>query len=161
MNKVEAKPDFRNIVRVADTDLKGNLSIERALCDIKGINQRVARVIAKLFSSKTKLSYDSKLGDIPKDMDEVLTSIIRDPEKSGITFYLLNRRKDRYTGKNMHLISSDLDFTAREDKQRLSRIKARRGLRLNVGLRVRGQRAHSNFRRGKGGIGVIKAKETK
>ena len=51
---------------------------------------------------------------------------------------------------------SDLIFAIREDKQRLSRIKARRGLRLLAGLRVRGQKTKSNFRRKLGVVGVTK-----
>jgi small subunit ribosomal protein S13 len=101
-----------------------------------------------------------QLGKIPSDKDELLSNIIRDPAKYKIPTFVFNRQKDIYSGKDRHIVNADLAFEKREDLQRLSKIKSRRGLRLLAGLPVRGQRTKSNYRR-KGGkvIGVEKKKK--
>ena len=60
----------------------------------------------------------------------------------------MNRRKDCYTGKDLHLIGADIDLTKREDINRLKKIRAYRGIRHELGLPVRGQRTRANGRRG-------------
>ena len=150
-----AKDEIRNIVRIADRDINGYVTIERALTKIKGVNKRTARIMSKLFCAKAKLKEDIKLGAIAVDKDELLSDIVRDPLKYGVPAYLINRQKDLYDGEDKHLINNDLDFIFREDRQRLSKVKSRRGLRLNVGLPVRGQKTKSR-RKGGGVVGVSK-----
>jgi len=149
----------RKIVRIVDTDLNGELQIENSLLKIKGINRRLARIVVKTFEKETGVSRKLLLGHIPSDKDEALSAIIRDPIKHKIPGYFLNRPHDIYVGHDKHVINSDLAFEKREDLQRLSKIKARRGLRLLAGLPVRGQRTKSNYRRkGSKVIGVEKKK---
>jgi len=157
--KVEVKKAqvAREIVRVAGADLDGNLKVNMALNTIKGIGYRTAEVLANQFFEKTKLPKNVLLGNIPNDKDEVLNEILL---KIKLPNWMTNRQKDLYTGEDLHLTSSDLIFNVREDKQRLSRIKARRGMRLQAGLRVRGQRTKSNFRRKMGVVGVVKKSQT-
>ncbi len=151
---------MRKIVRIVDTDLNGETSISNALIKIKGINRRIAKIIAKTFEKQSGVNAETKLGKIPSDKDELLSNIIRDPAKYKIPTFVFNRQKDIYSGKDRHIVNADLAFEKREDLQRLSKIKSRRGLRLLAGLPVRGQRTKSNYRR-KGGkvIGVEKKKK--
>ncbi len=143
----------REIVRIFGVDLNGNYKIDSALRNIKGIGYRTANYLANDFYTKAKLPKNTLLGNIPSDKDEILTGIV---EKINVPEWMSNRKRDLYTGESTHLTGSDLIFAIREDKQRLSRIKARRGLRLLAGLRVRGQKTKSNFRRKLGVVGVTK-----
>lgn len=143
----------REIVRIAGIDLNGNLRIDTALRSIKGIGYRTSQVLANRFLEKAKLSKKVLLGNIPNDKDDILSDII---SKITLPIWMTNRQRDLYTGEDLHLTGSDLIFSVREDKQRLSRIKARRGMRLQSGLRVRGQKTKSNFRRKMGVVGVVK-----
>jgi len=95
-------------------------------------------------------------------IDRALTSIkgIGIRSSKVFAYNCCKRQNDSYTGKSKHLIGSDLLFSVREDKQRLSKIKSRRGLRLQAGLPVRGQKTRSNFRRREGVVGVMKNKQT-
>lgn len=157
--KVEVKKAqvAREIVRVAGVDLDGNLKVNMAFNTIKGIGYRTAQVLADKFFAKTKLPKNILLGNITPENDELLTNII---SKIELPKWMTNRQNDLYTGEDLHLTGSDLIFSVREDKQRLSRIKARRGMRLQAGLRVRGQRTKSNFRRKMGVVGVVKKSST-
>ena len=69
-----------------------------------------------------------------------------------------NRRKDLYTGKDLHLIGSEIDLIKREDINLLKKIRAYRGIRHEKGLPVRGQRTRSHKRTGLT-VGVIRKKE--
>lgn len=144
----------REIVRIAGNDLPGGITVSRALQRIKGIGIRTSKVYAGLFEKQTKVPREILLGNIPAETDEVLASLITSGVLPG---WMVNRRRDLYSGENVHTIGADLMFSVREDKQRLSRIKTRRGLRLLAGLPVRGQKTRSNFRRKQGAVGVVKA----
>ena len=70
--------------------------------------------------------------------------------------WLLNRPKER-EGNQAQYIMADLKLVERKELQRLGKIKSYRGLRLQWGLRVRGQKTKSSGRR-HGTIGVNKKK---
>ncbi len=145
----------RELVRIAGIDIDGYLSLDRALRAIKGIGMRTSKTFAYEFEKKTKIPYNTLIGNIPPEQDELLTSIVMNPS---IPDWMVNRKRDLYDGKTKHITGSDLIFTIREDKQRLSRIKSRRGMRLQAALPVRGQKTKSNFRRKQGVVGVVKKK---
>lgn len=153
----EVKHDIqREIVRIAGIDLNGNYSIEKGLRTIKGIGMRTAKVLTYQFCEKVKLPINTYIGNIPQDKDDILTKIVLDCK---LPEWMYNRKNDLYTGETKQITNSDLIFTLREDKQRLSRIKSRRGMRLLAKLPVRGQRTKSNFRRKEGVVGVVKKKK--
>lgn len=145
----------RELVRIAGIDIDGYLSLDRALRAIKGIGMRTSKTFAYEFEKKTKIPYNTLIGNIPPEKDELLTSIVMNAE---MPEWMVNRKRDLYDGKTKHITGSDLIFTIREDKQRLSRIKSRRGMRLQAALPVRGQKTKSNFRRKQGVVGVVKKK---
>lgn len=145
----------RELVRIAGIDIDGYLSLDRALRAIKGIGIRTARTFAYEFENKTKIPFNTLIGNIPPERDELLTNIVM---QANIPEWMVNRKRDLYDGKTKHITGSDLIFTIREDKQRLSRIKSRRGMRLQAALPVRGQKTKSNFRRKQGVVGVVKKK---
>jgi len=88
------KTDFRHIVRIASKDLNGNLPVYRALTKIKGVGIRMAKNIAVVFEKETGITYNSKLGAMPEEMDKKLEDIVLEPVKHGIPIYLVNKRKE-------------------------------------------------------------------
>jgi len=152
----EQKEEIRYIVRIAGKDLDGSLPIYRSLISLKGVSHRMAKNAAIAFEKKTGILYDTKLGKLKEDQDKVLEEVILRPQDYNIPIWSYNRQRDLESGNNIHLVSNELDFSKRQDLQRLSEIKSYRGLRQSWGLTVRGQRTRSTHR-GKGGaIGVMK-----
>jgi small subunit ribosomal protein S13 len=150
------KEDYRYIVRIVGKDLDGTKPIHIALMGIKGISHRTGKVIAKQFEKETGIPWNTELGKIDEKYDKTLESIILAPQDHGIPTWMLNRRKDYVTGRDMHVVMGELDFAVREDIKRLNIIKSYRGLRHSWGLPVRGQKTKSTHR-GKGPVvGVMK-----
>ncbi len=153
--------DIRYIVRVANKDLDGTLPIARSLMSIKGIGNRMANVMAASFEAKTGTAADTLMGKIPETQDAVLEGIVGNPAEHGIKEWMFNRRNDFTTGKSSHLVMNDLDFTLRNDLMRLGQVKSYRGLRLQWGLTVRGQKTKTSFRKQGKAVGVSKKENKK
>jgi small subunit ribosomal protein S13 len=107
---------------------------------------------------KAGISPEARMGFLSSSDLEKLEEIITNPVKYGIPPYLLNRQKDIETGKDMHLLGSDLVFQNKTDIEELKKIRAWRGMRHSYGLKVRGQRTKSTGRKGKA-IGVKKKQQ--
>ncbi|MEM2587747.1 MAG: 30S ribosomal protein S13, partial [Candidatus Bathyarchaeia archaeon] len=97
--------EFRHIVRIIDRDIDGSKTVVDALSDIKGIGLRLANIIA----AKMGLSPSARIGYLPSEKIGEIEKIIKNIDESGLPSWLLNRRKDIETGKDRHLISSDID----------------------------------------------------
>ena len=141
--KAQENQDFKYIVRIADTDLNGEKSVVHALTGIKGIGFHLSMIIADVAG----VNRFEKIGSLPDDKIEKIQEIVSNLNKFAPD-WLMNRRKDYYTGKDLHLIGADIDLTKREDINRLKKIRAYRGIRHELGLPVRGQRTRANGRRG-------------
>ena len=127
----EQKPEeeLNLIVRVANVDLKGTVTVMRALTKIKGIGLRTAKNMTIIFENQTGVNRTEKLGKISEENIKVLEKIVQNPLESGVPSWSLNRQKDYETGKNLHLIMADLSLSLRQDVQRLSEIKSYKGFR--------------------------------
>ena len=156
----EDNSDFRYIVRIVGKDLDGSLPIRRAIMGIKGISHRMAGNIAAVYEKATGKDAGRKLGELNEEEDAELEDIVAHPDKYGIPTWSFNRRKDYETGSDLHMIMNDLDFSRRQDFQRLAEIKSYRGLRHGWGLTVRGQSTRSTHR-GKGGVVGVTKKDAK
>lgn len=143
---------FKHIVRIADTDLDGNKSVMFALTGIKGIGLRIAKCIV----NKLGVDGKAKLGELDDETIEKLRKFIEE-EIESLPSWLLNRRKDLYSGQDLHLLSKDVDFARMLDIERLIKMKAYRGVRHAKGKKVRGQRTRSTGRKGRT-VGVIRKK---
>jgi len=161
-DKQEATPkeEINLIVRIANVDLNGKISIIRALTKIKGVGLRTAKNVGHAFEKETKKSYTTILGKINDEETKKLEEIVLNQTQFGIPDWSLNRRRDYETGKNIHLVTSELDLSLRQDVQRLSEIKSYRGFRHNWGLPLRGQRTKSTHR-GKGTVVGVTKKDIK
>ncbi|MBD3261129.1 MAG: 30S ribosomal protein S13 [Candidatus Altiarchaeales archaeon] len=142
------KQEFMHRVRIAGVVVDGSLDVKRALMKVKGIGSRISdAVLPKLdIDEKTKIGSlnEKKIAEIEgklEKLDELVPA------------WMLNRQKDKQTGKNMHLLGPELDMSVREDINMQKKIKSYRGVRHHLNLRVRGQRTRSTGRTG-GTLGV-------
>ncbi len=144
--------EFKHLVRIAGTDIKGQSSIVYGLAKIRGIGPRTARIVC----DKSDVKWGGKIGDLTDKQIERLGKSINDHE-DGSPQWILNRQKDFETGKDRHIIGADLMLRLREDLNRLKKIKSYKGIRHGLGLPVRGQRTRSTFRKG-ATVGVSRKK---
>ena len=145
---------FKHIVRIADTDLDGNKSVVMALTGIKGIGIRMARAIVNALG----LDANKKLGELDDETIEKLRKFVEEELEQHLPPWMFNRRKDPYSGKDLHLLAKDVDLARKLDIERLIRIKCYRGIRHAKGKKVRGQRTRSTGRKGMT-VGVIRKKK--
>ena len=143
--------EFRHIVRVAATELKGKTPVKIALTKIKGIGPAISNAIIEILD----LDPNKKIGDFEdlelSKLEEFLTNMKEVPE------WMMNRKKDPVTGNTHHLVSTDLKLSLKNDTDFMKMIKSYRGRRHAFGLKVRGQRTKSTGRRGKT-VGVHRKK---
>jgi small subunit ribosomal protein S13 len=136
---------FRHIIRVAGTDLDGNRKVPHALTKIKGINIRYADILTKI----AQVDPNQRLGFLPdRDVKKLEELVKTRPESGAVPSYLVNRQKDIKTGADDHVIGSQLMITHRYDVDRMKRTRSLKGIRHQLGLKVRGQRTKSTGRKG-------------
>ncbi|MDP8905903.1 MAG: 30S ribosomal protein S13 [Thermoproteota archaeon] len=144
--------DFKHILRIAGKDIEGSKKSIVALSEVKGIGYNLAQVILQSLNISPYL----RVGFFTeKDISDV-ESAIKNISSMGVPNWYLNRRKDMDTGTDVHLITSDLDFTKSNDIEREKSIMSWRGYRHMFGLRVRGQRTRNTGRK-QTAVGVKKA----
>ena len=152
-----AEQSIKHLIRVANTDIKGNKAVVVAMTKIKGIGPIFANAVCKLANvPRTK-----KAGLLDSGEVQRLTDVIQNPGKYKIPVWMFNRRGDIETGEDKHLLVADLDFAKQQDIRRLQKIKSYRGMRHAAGLPARGQRTKGNFRRIRGKAVGVKRKKGK
>ncbi len=155
MEQEQAPPQFRHIVRIANTDLDGNRRIGDAIMKIKGIGFSFASAVCQLAKIDGSKKAGNLLPEEVKRIDEAITTA-----NKAVPAWMLNRRKDLEDGTDKHLIGADLTYAQESDIRFMKQIRSYKGVRHTMGAPVRGQRTRSNFRRNKGKvIGVVKKKE--
>lgn len=140
---MKVSKEFSRIVRICGTDLDGNRPLVHALTAVEGVGTRLAHAAVKV----AKLDPQTRMGYLSIKDAKRLEAIIKDPTAHGIPTWFLNRRKDRTTGKDAHLIGSDLALQRKMDVDFLKKIETRRGVRHALGLKVRGQRTKTTGRK--------------
>lgn len=151
-----APKDYRQLVRVANTDLDGGKPIYDALRKIKGVSWMYSNAMCHLL----RIPRSKKAGDLTESDITKIEDMLTSPGKFNMPVWVRNRRKEYETGEDMHLITADLTYTIDNDIKRMKKIKSYKGVRHMLGQPVRGQRTKSNFRKNKGKIslGVVKKK---
>ena len=144
--------EFKHLVRIANTDLKGQKALVYALKDIKGVGVPFAHAVCSIL----RIDGLSKIGNISDSDMKRVDEVIKLPEKFGIPFWMFNRQKDIDTGLNKHLVANDLIFHKDNDIKLMRRIKSYRGVRHSLNQPVRGQKTRSNFRANKGKVVGVK-----
>lgn len=141
---------YRHIVRIVDTDLKGEDKVAYALARIRGIGFNTSYAILRSCNvdPETRVGYlqESEI----KRIEEALSTI-----STRFPPYLLNRRKDPFTGNNTHLLGSDLVVGMKMDIDHMKKIKSWKGIRHSLGLKVRGQCTRTTGRFGTA-VGVVR-----
>ena len=143
--------EFQHIIRFAGTDIAGTQLVTYALTSVKGIGIEIANAIIE----KAGIDPATRMGLLSSAEVEKLEEVIKNPGKYEIPMWLLNRRKDMETGKDIHLLSSDLVLQNKNDIDQMKKIRSWKGVRHSYGLKVRGQRTRTTGRKGKA-IGVKK-----
>jgi small subunit ribosomal protein S13 len=151
--KKEHDENFNYIIRVVNTDINGESNIVQGLTQIKGVGRHMATFIADTAGVDRKL----KFGNLPESEIEKLKEVLENIDEYAPP-WMLNYRKDAYTGEDLHVISTDVTSRLRDDINMMKMIRCYRGVRHELGLKVRGQRSSSNGRKGLA-LGVSKRRE--
>lgn len=142
--------ETKQIVRLVDVDVKGEKPIFYAISQVRGISFNMAHAICNAL----RIDKFKKIGDYTDAEIKKIQEALKNPD---VPVWMFNRRKDYETGKDIHLLSSDLKLNTEFDIKRMRKIKCYKGVRHSLGLPVRGQRTRAHFRGGRS-IGVTKKK---
>ncbi|MDE1857272.1 MAG: 30S ribosomal protein S13 [Candidatus Micrarchaeota archaeon] len=151
----DEKSGATSIIRLAGKDMNGALPIPRALAQVKGIGSNMANSLSHAIETKIGIPRTTPVGQLDEKQIAAVEDVIKNPGKFNIPAYLLNRRKDMETGKDMHFVGNDLIFATRQDVNRDITLNVWRGFRHQFGQKVRGQRTRSTGRTG-ATVGVTK-----
>jgi len=139
----EAKEEFKYIVRIANTDIDGEKTLVHGLATIKGIGRHMSTLII----DKAGLDRYEKVGNLSEEQIQLLQRMIEQIQEYAPT-WMLNHRKDYYTGEDIHLIGPEIEMHHRDEINIMKKIRCYRGIRHELGLPVRGQRTRANNRKG-------------
>ena len=143
--------EYRHIVRIVGNDIPGERKILVGLTQIKGIGYNFATAIL----DSLKIDTNTNIGNLSDNEVQAIEKLISDPIGGNFPNWFLNRRKDIETGADLHLLTSDIPFTLRNDIERERITASWRGYRHLSGLKVRGQRTRTSGRKS-GAVGVAK-----
>ena len=143
--------EYRHIVRIVGNDIPGEKKILVGLTQIRGIGYNFATAILDTL----KISSNTNIGNLTDSQVKSIEDILQNPSNASFPTWFLNRRKDAETGEDKHLLTSDIEFTVRNDVERERLSGSWRGYRHMFGLKVRGQRTRTTGRKG-GAVGVAK-----
>ena len=146
--------EFNYIVRLHGTNLDGTKAVPYALSDIKGIGVRMALSLVK--AAGVDPTY--RLGSISDAEVKRLEDALNNPEVVGLPNWMLNHRKDPITGKDLHLLASDLDMRTKDEIDLMKETRSWKGERHTRGIKVRGQHTKTTARKGRS-VGVSKKPE--
>jgi len=132
-------------------DIPGERKSIVGLTQIKGIGYNFATAILDTL----KINTNSNIGNLSDTDVKAIEKLILDPIGGNFPKWFLNRNKDIETGADLHLLTSDIPFTLRNDIERERITASWRGYRHLSGLKVRGQRTRTSGRKG-GAVGVAK-----
>lgn len=158
--KFTESKNYRGVIRIVGKDLKGELDLMRALGHIKGIGQNLAVAIAKIVETQFSIARTTPVGELTDDQIGKIENVLKDPAKYGVKLFMLNRRRDIESGKDKHLVATDLTFQTRQDVQRHKDTRDWVGWRHLIGQKVRGQRTRNTGRTGMS-VGVLRKQATK
>jgi small subunit ribosomal protein S13 len=143
--------EYRHIVRIAGKDITGTKKTIIGISQVKGMGYNFAKSILDIL----KINPNSNIGFLTESQVEEIEKAMKNPSSMNIPSWFLNRRKDIDSGKDLHLVTSDIDFNVRNDIEREKNMNSWRGFRHTYGLKVRGQRTRTTGRKG-GAVGVRK-----
>ncbi len=137
--------ELRRIVRLLNTTLDGTKQVQISLTDVKGISFVLARVILM----KAGIPASKLLGELSDDELAKIEDVVNNPEKYGIPWWMMNRQKDPRTNDSRILIGDDVSWVMTQDINVMKKIRSWKGIRHELGLKVRGQRTKTTGRVGR------------
>lgn len=150
VKKIPDNPDFRYIVRLANSDLDGTRATGLALTGVRGVGLRMAEVVCKVAG----VNAAEMIGNLPETTVDGIEQVLGQlPQK--LPPWMLNHPRDYAAGETHHLVGGDLETARRDDVNLMKMIRSYRGVRHERGQKVRGQRTRSNGRTGMA-AGVLK-----
>ncbi|EXF82264.1 40S ribosomal protein S18 [Colletotrichum fioriniae PJ7] len=180
------KSNFQFILRLLNTNVRGQEKVMYALTKIGGVGRRYSNIVCKKADesahedcslgawdieevrniqgghektneSPTTVDLNKRAGELTSEELERIVTIIQNPTQYKIPSWFLNRQRDIVDGKDSQILANGVASKLRDDLERLKKIRAHRGLRHYWGLRVRGQHTKTTGRRGRT-VGVSKKK---
>lgn len=142
-DKKDQKDDFKYIVRIANTDIDGEKTLERGLTSIKGIGMHMSTLVIDSSGMNRKL----KMGNLTDMQIEKIQDSLDKITKTAPN-WMLNHQKDSETGEDTHFIGTEIEMRLRDEINIMKKIRSYRGIRHERGLPVRGQRTRANNRKG-------------
>jgi small subunit ribosomal protein S13 len=143
-------PNFRYIVRVANTDLDGTRPTALALTGVRGVGLRIAEVACRL----SEVNAAEMIGNLPETTVDGLEATLGSLAEK-IPPWMVNHPHESLVGESPHFVGPDLETRRRDDINVMKMIRSYRGVRHERGQKVRGQRTRSNGRTGMA-AGVLK-----
>ena len=137
------KANYREIIRLGDKDISGKIPMGHALTLPKGSSFMTANAICY----KLKLDRKMKCGDYTQEKINEIEDCLEILKNMEYQFGYSIEEKDRASGEDQHLLSSDLDLRKQFDIRLLRKIKTYKGVRHAAGSKkVRGQSTKSTGR---------------
>ncbi len=143
--------EYNHIIRIIGNDIPGDKKVLLGLTQIRGVGYNFANAIL----DSLKIDPNTNMGYLSDSQVQSIEQILNDPLSANFPTWFVNRRKDMETGNDKHLITSDIEFTVRNDVERERLTSSWKGYRHMFGLKVRGQRTRTSGRKG-GAVGVAK-----
>jgi small subunit ribosomal protein S13 len=147
---VSQNPNFRYIVRVANTDLDGTRAAALALTGVRGVGLRIAESTLRL----ANVDPTERIGELPEPTVEGIETTLA-ALSTKLPHWMVNHPTEPMLGESPHYFGPDLDTRRRDDINQMKMIRSYRGVRHERGQKVRGQRTRSNGRTGMA-AGVLK-----
>jgi len=139
--KNPVKNEFQLRVRFFGRDIRGDITLARAFLTIKGVSYAIGNALMQM----NKDIVAKKIGEFSVDEITMLEDKIR-ADLRKIPVWLMNKRIQPFTGKNEHIIMSDLDFFEKQILDAELESKSRKAIRRSRKLTVRGQKTHTSGR---------------
>jgi ribosomal protein S13 len=98
------------------------------------------------------------MGYLPPEQVDRLRNVV-DNFESNVPVWMLNRRKDVYTGENRHLIGIDVTLGVNEDVNLMKKMRSYKGIRHERGQKVRAR--GSIDRQDRSDRGVVRKSRTR
>jgi small subunit ribosomal protein S13 len=142
------KAGLRGIVHLVGKDISGKLTLTNSLKQVKGVGIRLAPILSDVVAKELGLTPDTPIGKLNDEQLEKIEKVIQTPREHGVPGWLLNRQKDLETGKDKHLVGSDLTFAVKQDIEREKDLYTWKGFRHIYAKKVRGQSTRTSGRKG-------------
>ena len=136
-------PDFKYIVRIANSDLDGNRKVVLALTGIKGVGSRMAHSIARL----SGVPMLEKIGNLKDEQIDVIKKTLENISET-VPYWMLNRQNDWESGVDRHILGTEVAIQVKDDINLMKKMRCYKGVKHDLGHKVRGQKTKSNGRKG-------------